>query len=218
MFCSGCGSSWRVRAIALGVLIGIGSDWKPIVEIPANYFWRGLGTSEHMVLAGALSTKFDYTNSYYHRFPKLDLTAIEHDQRSFFGFVVCSDVLEHIPPNVDKALVGIADLLAPHGFAVLSVPTGGATFPTKEFYPDLVDWTEVDGTVEWWDSQGNRHLDPNPEYHGGAGQTLAFRVWGSDDFRRRLTESGMRNVTELPSCDELGVPQILDHGVFVAQK
>jgi hypothetical protein len=207
-----------VRSTALAVLIGTGSDWSPFPSVKANFFWRGLGTSDHMALAGALSSRFDYTNSYYHRFPRLDLTSVEADLHGFFGFVVCSDVLEHIPMHVDTALIGIRDLLAPHGFAVLSVPNGGADFQTKEFYPDLVDWEEHEGFIEWTDSQGRVHTDRNPEFHGGVGRTLAFRVWGGNDFRRQLLEAGMRIVNDVPFCPELGVPPVENHGVFLAYR
>lgn len=129
-----------------------------------------------MNLAEALASKFDSTNSYYHRFPRLDLLNVSVDQRCQFGFVNCSDVLEHVPPPADRALAGIADLLSDNGFANLSEPCGGKTVPTDEFYPDLASWTEYEDRVEWVDTNGNQHTDFEPEFHGGGGQTLAFRI------------------------------------------
>lgn len=218
MLCAMCGSNWRVRATALGVLIGTGSEWAPFPEVATNFFCRGLGTSDHMALAGALSTRFDYTNSFYHRFPRVDLTSVDEELNGFFGFVICSDVLEHIPGDVDKALLGLTGLLAAHGFAVLSVPIGGEDFQTKEFYPDLVDWVEMDDHIEWTDSAGKTFEDMSPEFHGGVGRTLAFRLWGGDDFRRRVLASGIRVVSDLPFCPELGVPPVSNHGVCLAYK
>ena len=159
MFCAKCNSTWRVRATALGVLVGTGIPQAPFPEVNPNWFWRGVGTSDHMALAGALASRFDYTNSYYHRFPRLDLLNVSEEQRRQFGFVICSDVLEHVPPPADRALSGIADLLDDHGFAILSVPCGGQAVPTDEFYPGLASWTEFEDRVEWVDTNGNQHTD-----------------------------------------------------------
>jgi len=216
MFCAKCNSTWRVRATALGVMVGTGMPQSPFPELAPNWFWRGVGTSDHMALAGALASKFDYTNSYYHRFPRLDLLNVSEDQRKQFGFVICSDVLEHVPPPADRALVGIADLLDDHGFAILSVPCGGRAVPTDEFYPDLASWTEHEDRVEWVDTNGNQHTDFEPEFHGGGGQTLAFRLWGMGDFCARVMTSGFKAIGEIPANPDLGVPEIEDSGIFIA--
>lgn len=171
-----------------------------------------------MTLAGGLAGLFDYTNSYYHRFPRVDLLEPSQDLRGFFGFVMCSDVLEHVPPSADRALVNIADMLDSHGFAVISVPIGGATTPTHEYYPGLVDWREEFGHVVWRDENGIEHVDDDPEFHGGAGQTLAFRLWGGLDFCERFVNAGMRVVNEVLPCPELGVPPLENHGVYIAYK
>ena len=216
MFCGKCNSTWRVRATALGVLVGTGFDKAPFPELGPNWFWRGVGASDHMALAAALASKFDYTNSYYHRFPRLDLLNVAEDQRHQFGFVICSDVLEHVPPPADRALVGIADLLADHGFAILSVPCGGREVPTDEYYPGLASWTEFEDRVEWIDIDGKPHVDFEPEFHGGGGQTLAFRLWGMGDFCDRVVASGFKAIGDIPANPELGVPEIEDSGIFIA--
>lgn len=146
------------------------------------------------------------------------MTSVDEDLHGFFGYVICSDVLEHIPSNVDEALVGLTQLLASHGFAVLSVPIGGEDVQTREFYPDLVDWVDKDGYIEWTDAAGKVHEDLSPEFHGGVGRTLAFRLWGGEDFRRRLLESGMRVVNDVPFSPELGVPPVLNQGLYIAYK
>ena len=216
MLCARCQSTWRVRATALGVLQGMGCPHVPFPEVPPNWAWKGAGISDHMALSAAFSTKFDYTNTYYHRFPRLDLLNITEDQRGFFGFVVCSDVLEHVPPPADLALQGIAHLLADHGFAILSVPSGGVENPTDEYYPDLIDWEESDGRVTWSDSSGNTHIDDDPEFHGGGGQTLAFRLWAIGDFCTRVVAAGFKAIAPVPTNDELGVPELENSGVFIA--
>ena len=121
-----------------------------------------------------------------------------------------------MPPPADRALVGIADLLDDHGFAILSVPCGGRAVPTDEFYPDLASWTEHEDRVEWVDTNGNQHTDFEPEFHGGGGQTLAFRLWGMGDFCARVMTSGFKAIGEIPANPDLGVPEIENSGIFIA--
>jgi len=182
----------------------------PFPDVAANYSWRGIGTSDHMALVGALSMKFDYTNSYYHRYPRFDLLNIPEDLQHHFGFVICSDVLEHVPDPVDPALTGIADLLADHGFAILSVPNGGKEASTTEYYPNIDTWTEFEDRVVWVDKSGIEHIDNDPEFHGGPGQALAFRRWGAQDFCDRVMAAGFKRIVDIPPYPELGVPEIKD--------
>lgn len=217
MFCSECNTNWRTRALVLAVLQGTGSNIAPIPEMSPNYFWRGIGMSDHMSLVGALSMRFNYTNTFFGQFPHLNLLEIPTELHSQFGFVVCSDVLEHVPPPVDPALVGLVSLLAPHGFAVVSVPVHGNSGPTREYYEGLKNWNERDGKVRWWDEANQEHLDESPEYHGGVGQTLAFRLWSEDDFAVRLRKAGMSSVVKMEFNSSLGVPEIKDSGLFICR-
>ena len=213
MFCEKCQSNWRVRACAIGVQLGTGRPPAPFPDFASDYSWRGIGTSDHMALAGALSMKFDYTNSYYHRYPRLDLLNIPDELQHHFGFVICSDVLEHVPDPVDPALSGIAHLLGDHGFAILSVPTGETT---SEYYPNIATWNEFYDRVEWVDTSGEEHIDNDPEFHGGPGQTLAFRRWGAQDFCTRVQTAGFERIMEIPPYPELGVPEVKNSGTFLA--
>jgi SAM-dependent methyltransferase len=188
----------------------------PFPDVAANYSWRGIGTSDHMALVGALSMKFDYTNSYYHRYPRLDLLNIPEDLQHHFGFVICSDVLEHVPDPVNPALTGIADLLADHGFAILSVPNGGKEASTTEYCPNIDTWTEFEDRVVWVDKSGIEHINNDPEFHGGPGQALAFRRWGAQDFCDRVMAAGFKRIIDIPPYPELGVPEIKDSGMFIA--
>ena len=169
--------------------------------------------SDHMALVGALSLRFNFTNSFFGQFPHLNLLDVPDDLRGHFGFVVCSDVLEHVPNPVDAALDGLHSLLAPHGFAVVSVPVHVGE--TREFYPGLVSWEEDNGTVRWRGPGGVEQIDESPEYHGGVGQTLAFRLWGVTDFAARLRQAGMTSVVGMEFKSSLGVPEIENNGVFL---
>lgn len=111
--CSGCGSAWLHRALGLVILKGLGLPIVPLSSLAPDLSRRGLGISDAFPLAAILGGRFDYTNSWYHRFPKVDLTSVPAELRAEFEFVVCSEVLEHVPPPVQTAMRGIAELLRP---------------------------------------------------------------------------------------------------------
>jgi hypothetical protein len=216
MTCSECSSTWRVRATALALLTGLGFPPSPFPEISADWSRRGIGLSDHVALAAAISSRFDYTNTYLHRYPRFDLLDVTDDLMGELEFVICSDVLEHVPPPEDSGARGLAQVLCPGGFAVLSVPTSNAD-ETLEFYPGLVSWTvESDHSISWVDATGQTHIDHNPEYHGGPGQTLAFRLFSARSFARALTAAGFSRVEPVPVAEHLGVPAIDSAGVFIA--
>jgi hypothetical protein len=88
----------------------------------------------------------------------------------------------------------------PGGFAVLSVPCSGIS-ETDEYYPGLKDWCVTDGVLHWTDEVGTGHLDTDPEFHGGSGQTLTFRLWSFDDLIWQCEAVGFSEVfpiTNLP--------------------
>lgn len=217
MKCRVCDSTWRVRATALAVAQNLTGRLQPLNSVMSNMAFRGIGVSDHYVLAGFLSSKFDYTNTFLHRFPQVDICDPPQDLVGSLNFVICSDVLEHVPPPVDTALRGLRSMLMDAGgFAVITVPDKGRE-ETDEYYPELTAWEELDnGTVKWVDKLGLERIDSNPEYHGGDGRTLAFRTWSETDLIQRLKLAGFSNIV-LPPWDEgLGVPEISPAGVVIA--
>jgi len=200
---------------ALGIILGLGLPVKPLSEANQDWSRRGLGCSDNSCLAAALASKFDYTNTYYHRFPHFDITEVPAELKGAVEFLSCSDVLEHIPPPIQPALDGLAAVLAPGGFALLSVPVGDARH-TREFYPGLRTYEVVGDVLAWTDDEGKRHTDISPEFHGGQGQTVAFRKWGELDLITSLEGVGF-SVTHPPSRPELGVPDLANSGTFIAR-
>jgi SAM-dependent methyltransferase len=111
----------------------------------------------------------------------------------FFEFVSCSDVLEHTPPPTTKALAGLLKILKPGGFVVVTVPCSGQV-ETNEYYPGLKDCFIKDNVLFWWDESGVQHRDENPEYHGGEGQTIAFRHWSRHSLIEECKKVGFSTV------------------------
>jgi len=218
MQCDRCGSTWRARAMVLGVLQSLGHLNTTLSDVQEDWSIRGLGTSDDIKIAKKLGNKFDYVNTYYHKGPKLDLTDVDPQWRENARFVICSDVLEHIPPPTNIALEGLYSLVALGGAAIVSIPYGN-TETSNEFYPNLDRYEIQDNQVVWHDTMGQRHVDTNPEFHGGAGQTLSFRVWSLSRFEEALLSVGFSRVERVILNASLGVPPIpTSDAILIARK
>lgn len=207
MQCHRCGATWRARAMVLGVLQTLGYSNVVLNDAREDWSIRGLGTSDDIKIAKQLVNKFDYVNTYYHKGPKLDLTNVDPQWRECAQFVICSDVLEHVPPPTHVALEGLCSVVAPGGAAIISVPYTTAD-TSIEFYPNLDRYEVVDNQVIWHDTTGQRHVDDKPEFHGGAGQTLAFRVWSLAKFEEALLSAGFSQIKKLEFDKSVGVPPL----------
>ena len=217
MLCAGCQSTWRVRATVLAVIAATTGTHTPLARVEPNWAARGVGISDHHSIAAHMPGKFAYTNTYFHTFPRLDIRTPPPELLGTATFVLCSDVLEHVPPPVDSALRGMRSMLQkPHGFAVISVPIRSGP-DSEEYYPGLASWEEhEDGSITWTDENGHSHTDPNPEFHGGGGQTLAFREWSLDDLSNRLIAAGFSTITPPVENASLGVPHLDNAGIVIA--
>jgi len=218
MPCDWCGSTWRARAMVLALLQALGKPNVVLSQVNEDWSIRGIGISDDMKIASKLGGKFSYVNTYYHQRPKLDLCAVDEQWVQSSRFVICSDVLEHVPAPAETALRGLHSILQPGGVAVISVPykPEGAT---EEFYPELERYKVVDDDVVWYDNSGTRHIDSNPEFHGGAGQTLAFRLWSLPGLIDALSSSGFSYVSVMKCDEKLGVPSLgLGDSVVLAYK
>ena len=218
MQCDRCGATWRARAMVLGVLQSLGHSNTTLSDVQEDWSIRGLGTSDDIKIAKKLGNKFDYVNTYYHKGPKLDLTDVDPQWRETARFIICSDVLEHIPPPTNIALEGLYSLVAPGGAAIVSIPYSTAE-TSNEFYPNLDRYEIQDNQVVWHDTMGQRHVDTNPEFHGGAGQTLSFRVWSLSRFEEALLSVGFSRIERVILNASLGVPPIPScDAILIARK
>ncbi len=219
--CASCGCTWRDRVVAAVVLLELRVGLFPLSVLTPDYSRVGVGIADAQCVAGALGARFDYVNGHLHRYPRLDLLNIPDDLVNCAEFVTCSEVLEHVEPPADQALAGLAALLRPDGFVLVTVPRGGMRDP-GEYYPDLRAWEISDGgRVTWTDGLGVTRVDDDPEWHGGAGLTLAFRRWTEDALDGALREAGLE--PQEPSTlgaafrDDLGTPPLPDKIIRVAR-
>ena len=237
MICDGCGLTWRNRAVVLAVLRSQGYVGVSLADFRGDYSIVGIGSSEVPALDARLTEKFWFTNSHYHTAPRLDLCAPDAQWKGLANFMICSEVLEHVPPPADVALAGLCEVLKDGGTAIITVPyTRGwdmarehevrhdllvdtnETNETSEYYPDLVSY-RLDGNVlTWFDSQGREFVDESPEFHGGAAPALTFRKWTIADLERRLLLSGFSTVKQMEFDPVFGVPSLPNGVVLLARK
>jgi len=75
--CKGCGSSPRARAIIRVLSTQLFGKNLLLSDFPARPDIRGLGMTDSKGYATRLAEKFSYRNTYYHKEPRLDISAVE---------------------------------------------------------------------------------------------------------------------------------------------
>lgn len=208
--CRHCASSLRMRSIVHALALALFGRSIPLPDFPADKRIAGLGMSDWEGYAVALAAKFSYVNTFYHREPRLDITAIPESMAGKHRFLISSDVFEHIPPEgLEAAFANSRRLLSDDGIFVFTVPFAkeGAT---REHFPRLHDFAieERDGrrVLVNITASGERETFEDLVFHGGDGMTLEMRVFGEQDLRRRLAAAGYSKV-------QVGVPDELRFGI-----
>jgi SAM-dependent methyltransferase len=208
-----CGSNGRTRALIHLLSLELFNYSMPLPEFPKLKAIRGLGMTDSATYARTLADKFEYTNTYYDREPRMDFTEAHPTLYGTYDFILSADVLEHVPPPIDRTLDEIARLLKPHGFLIATVPCPGVEL--KEHFPDLYQYRLVplgDRTI-----LVNRRRDGELEitdrlsFHDGPGSTLEMRHLTIDALRAGLLRSGFSEVDFFTSdLPHLGI--IFDSG------
>jgi SAM-dependent methyltransferase len=214
--CSFCGATWRDRAVILLLSRGLRTPELPFTKWRSDFSRVGVGFDDGPVLGSLLPTKLRYVNTHITEFPVLDLTRPDPSSLGFFEFALCTEVLEHVTGDPAVALTGLYRILRPSGFAVVTVPVASSH---QEWYPNLLEVLEQSNQhVKWKDADGHEFIHNSPEYHGGTGDVLSFRVFSMSSVRELLVNAGFTSVEELMFNPRLGVPSIPEHGVFLARK
>ena len=235
MACSSCGSNMRFRAIACAVTRAALGRVGVLKELPTNRDFRAIGISDSAAYAQVLERKFDYTNTYLHTEPFLDI----EDMASFSRYgpldlIVCSDVIEHTLRPPAAVLRNLAMALKPGGHLVLSAPTY-AMPDTVERYPTLQDFEVVataDGQwqVKYRTRYGTVGIDPAPVFHGGPGRVLELRVISHSQLMSEVLAAGLEPLPALdaalqihgaawpPMVERSDVPFPMDGGVLLARR
>ncbi len=195
--CTCCRSSLRMRSLVHTLSMELFGKSIILPEFPKSKNIIGAGMSDWDGYAVPLSQKLGYTNTYYHKKPKLDITHIDIEQENQYDFIISSDVFEHIPHPVSIAFDNACRLLKPGGLFILTVPyikTGS----THEYYPDLFDYR-----LERRDDQtilinttatGLEQMFTDLIFHGGEGFTLELRMFTEPSLRRELEHANFMSI------------------------
>jgi SAM-dependent methyltransferase len=192
------GGSHIFRVLVYALTRGLGLH--PVLSHTAGLQGlRGIGLSDNLCYARTLARHFDYTNTFFHKRPFLDICA---DPRGYsaLDFIVASEVFEHVPPPPAVAFRNSWRMLKPGGVLILSVPYADQIEHTVEHYPSLHRWqlrrrpasggSVSDFYIENVDTQGRHEIFEKVAFHGGIGQTVEMRAFSKRHLLELATQNG----------------------------
>src|ERR1017187_2154875 len=101
-----CGSNVRLRALIHLLSIELFGRSLPLHGFPQMKAIRGLGMSDKDCYNGLLAEKFDYTNTFYDREPRLDFTESHPELEIQAGFAVeLVQCFHHAVPVFDNGQI-----------------------------------------------------------------------------------------------------------------
>jgi SAM-dependent methyltransferase len=221
--CGYCHSSLRMRAVVHALGAELFGSPRVLPAFPRDKSIRGAGMSDWDGYALALAGKLDYTNTFYHAQPRLDIANIPAELAGTLDFLISSDVFEHIPPaQLDAAFANARRLLKPGGLFLFTVPFEKIE-ATREHFPRLHDFRIVEEggrkvlcntTVD-----GERERFENLVFHGGEGMTLEMRMFSEADLLRRLTGAGFsKAAVRIDHAPHFGVVWPIDYAVPIVAR
>jgi len=195
--CSHCRSSLRMRSLIFVLSIELFGKAFVLPEFPDSKKIIGVGMSDWEGYAIPLSQKLGYTNTYYHKAPRMDITKINARHQNKYDFIISSDVFEHIPHPVSIAFSNTCRLLKPGGVFIFTAPYEKHGF-TREYYPDLFDFrfeqrgekTVVINTT----MEGETQIFSDPVFHGGDGLTLEMRMFTELSLLQELKDCNFTSI------------------------
>lgn len=195
--CKSCGSTVRMRGMMYALSIALFGRALTLSEFPKDKKIIGKGMSDWDGYARPLTKLLGYTNTYYHKEPKLDITNISASDEESLDFLISTDVFEHVAPPVILAFENARKILKKDGVFVFSVPYT-LEEETQEHFPNLNEFkieirdgkrlllnVKKDGSIEEF---------TDLVFHGGEGETLEMRVFSENGLLKVLKQAGFQDV------------------------
>jgi SAM-dependent methyltransferase len=209
--CQNCHSTARARAIIRVLSTELFGDNFLLPEFPTHREIRGLGMTDWKGAAVKLAEKFEYRNTYYHKEPRLDISAASIPSELMTNdFVISSDVFEHVAPPVSRAFENVWKMLKPGGVLVLTVPYGTHA-ETIEHFPELNEFSllKKDGSFVLRNKTKTGVVQEFSDlvFHGGPGSTLEMRVFSESAVIQHLKDAGFADIKVHRTAD-------LVHGIW----
>lgn len=209
--CKKCGANVRLRAIVRLLSLGLFGQALRIDDFPARHDLKGWGLSDWHEYARRLPERLSYTNVFFDRQPRVDITRPPAGSTGSLDFLIASDVFEHVVPPVQAAFDGAARVLKPGGLFVFSVPFSIKIEATEEHFPELHDFRIIPGADGAAPTLHNRTLDGREQvfkdlkFHGGEGATLEMRKFALGDLLGHLDQAGFETTLHGEDAPEWGV-------------
>ncbi len=199
--CPACGSTVRLRSLIALLSREIFGVELAIPDFPVLKGIRGFGMSDPPELAQRLAEKFEYTNTFYHQEPRLDIAdpSPEHlrEHTGRYDFILTSEVLEHVSPPVERAFVNLNRMLKTDGLLLLTVPYR-LDGRTVEHFPELHEYSLASpgGRTVLVNRRrdGSLEVFENLSFHGGDGSTLEMRVFSETSLKEIIAAAGFTSV------------------------
>lgn len=195
--CESCQASGRASSIILSLCEYIHGNNTPLVHQPVQKSIRIVGLSDGPRYSSLLSEKYDYTNTFYHQEPYLDITDPQEEHIGKYDALISTEVFEHVFGDVDKAFEGALRVLKPNGLFLFSVPFTNSG-EHKEHYPGLVNYKARNLGEKWVADieyeDGAISTDHKPKFHGGPGCTLEVRLFTRASVLDHLARAGFTDV------------------------
>jgi SAM-dependent methyltransferase len=188
-----------------GVLFG---ESLALPDFPARPDVRVIGLSDWNGYALRLARKLHYTNTFYHKDPRLDITSIDPALENTLDVLISSDVFEHVAPPVSLAFQNAYNLLKPGGTLILTVPYT-LEAETVEHFPELYRYEirSKDRKLYNTTRDGREQNFEQLMFHGGAGETLEMRRFSFDGLSRELKKAGFHRIEVLTAAS-------FKHGIY----
>jgi SAM-dependent methyltransferase len=205
--CKYCGSTLRFRSIVNAVSLAVFGKSLALPNFPVSKNVVCIGMSDADSYAIPLSGKLDYTNTYYHKVPKLDIANIEPSKGCCYDLIISTDVFEHVPPPIQDAFDNLFSLLKDDGTCVFSVPYT-ISGVTDEHFKDLFEYSiNYDGKycLQNTTRDGIKQTFTDLRFHGGPGSTLEMRVFALDSLLENLRKAGFSEIIFYGDYPDFGI-------------
>jgi|WetSurMetagenome_2_1015567.scaffolds.fasta_scaffold07189_4 hypothetical protein len=205
-----CGSTVRSRSIIHMLSIELFGRSLILPDFPIRPDLIGWGMSD-FGYADTLPHKLNYVNTYYHKEPRLDITApLDPALEGKLDFLISTEVFEHINPPVSVGFKNVYRLLKKGGVFIFSVPYT-LEAETREHFPDLYKYeviyrTDANPILKNITRDGREQEFDNLVFHGGQGTTLEMRVFSEAGLISDLKHAGFETIKIYSEpCWEFGI-------------
>lgn len=196
--CAECRSTVRIRALMYALSQELFGAPLQLRDFPVLKGLRTVGMTDSPCYANTLAEKFEYTNTFFDRAPRLDITAIESFPECTVDVLISSEVFEHVRPPVEKALENAFHLLGPNGFLLLTVPYTLNDSPSREHFPKFADagFAQLNSGMVLVNrtAEGELQVFDNLMFHLGPGAALEMRVLNEGALRSALQAAGFTSL------------------------